>query len=128
MNKWMLIGLVALGSALGGTFRYLLADLINMFIRGFPLATLTINVLGSFLIGIFFVYCSRSLHEEVLRAFLMVGLMGGFTTFSSFSLETLTLFEEGKLLLALIYIGASFVLSLFGVYLGVTLMRWKGVG
>jgi CrcB protein len=127
MNKWVLIGLVAFGSALGGTFRFLLADLINMFVRGFPLATLTINVLGSFLIGVFFVYCSRSMHQEVLRAFLMVGLMGGFTTFSSFSLETLTLFEEGKFLLALLYIGSSFLLGLIGVYLGVTLMRLKGV-
>ena len=127
MSKWVLIGLVALGSALGGTCRYLLADLINMFVKGFPLATLTINVLGSFIIGIFFLYCSRSMHQEILRAFLMVGLMGGFTTFSSFSLETLTLFEEGKLLLALTYIGSSVLLGLIGVYLGMTFMRLKGV-
>ena len=128
MSKWVLIGLVAAGSALGGVWRYLLADLINLFVKGFPLATLSVNVLGSFFIGVFFVYCSRSMHEEVWRAFLMVGLMGGFTTFSTFSLDTLSLFEEGKILFVAIYVMASVWLSLLGVYLGITLMRLKGVG
>ncbi|MCX7123777.1 MAG: fluoride efflux transporter CrcB [Gammaproteobacteria bacterium] len=128
MNKWVLIGLVAAGSALGGVWRYLLADLINIFVKGFPLATLTVNVLGSFLIGIFFVYCSRSMHQEILRAFLMVGLMGGFTTFSTFSLDILSLFEEGKALFAGLYMLASVSLSLLGAYWGITLMRLKGVG
>jgi len=127
MSKWVLIALVAAGSALGGVWRYLLADFINIFVRGFPLATLIINVLGGFLIGVFFVYCSRSVHQEILRAFLMIGLMGGFTTFSTFSLDTISLCEEGKLLLAFIYVVSSVGLSILGVFLGMSLMRLKGV-
>jgi fluoride exporter len=117
------VGLVALGSGIGGLLRYLMADLINHFVRGFPLATLIINILGSFFMGIFFVLCAHSVNGALLQALLMAGLLGGFTTFSSFSLEAISLLEEGKLLLALIYVVVSVMFSVAGVYLGWAVMH-----
>src|SRR5206468_2025443 len=87
---------IAVGGALGTVFRYLIGGPITALVAGrFPLGTLVINVLGSFAIGLF----SRSfLHSQAtpeLRAALTVGLCGGFTTFSTFSLETFGLLEGG---------------------------------
>ena len=123
MIQWSLVSLVALGSGVGGVFRYLLADLINRFAHGFPLATLMVNVLGSFVMGIFFVLCAHSADQVVFQALLMAGLLGGFTTFSSFSLDTMSLLEEGKLLFAVVYVLVSVMFSVEGVYWGWALMH-----
>ncbi len=126
MNKLTLLLAVFLGSGFGGLLRYLFGSgMIFLVGRGFPLGTLLINVIGSFLIGVFFEIAVNSTHEALIRALVMIGILGGFTTFSTFSLDALTLLEEGKILFALLYVLGSVAISLFAVFLGVTVMRLK---
>ncbi len=125
---------VALGSALGGVARYWLV-LATFPLFGpilpwgqvFPWGTVLINILGSFVIGWFGALTLEAgrlaVHPDI-RTFVMVGLCGGFTTFSSFSLQTLELIQKGRMDLALANIGGSVVLCLGGVSLG----YWLGRG
>ena len=104
---------VALGGALGSVLRYLTLSWV-----GAPVATLAVNVLGSFAMGVFFVTLSSRTH---LSPLLMTGVLGGFTTFSAFSLDAWKLWQAGQTGGALAYIAASVGLSLFAVALGATL-------
>lgn len=114
--------LIALGSALGGTLRYWLSGLIASWVgQTFPWGTLAINVTGSILIGAFATLTGpdgRVLVPGEWRQFVMVGICGGYTTFSSFSLQTLTLAQDGEWLWAGANVVLSVVLCLFGVWLG----------
>ena len=107
--------LVALGGALGSMLRYLLVTAV-----GAPLGTLAVNVIGSFAIGVLFVWLGA---REGWQLFLMTGVLGGFTTFSAFSLDTLKLLHAGQTLLAAAYVGGSVLLSLAAVALGVALTK-----
>jgi CrcB protein len=107
--------LIALGGALGSVLRYLLVSAI-----GAPLGTLAVNILGSLAIGALFAGLGA---REGWQLFLMTGVLGGFTTFSAFSLDTLKLIEAGQTPQALAYVGASVALSLAAVALGVALMK-----
>jgi CrcB protein len=107
--------LVALGGALGAVLRYLMVTAI-----GAPLGTLAVNVVGSFAIGILFVWLGA---RDGWQLFLMTGVLGGFTTFSAFSLDTLKLVQAGQALQAVAYVGASVALSLAAVALGVATMK-----
>lgn len=113
---------VALGSAMGGSLRYWLSGLVaNSFGQTFPWGTLIINVLGSFAIGLFATLTGpegRFLVPAEWRQFFMVGICGGFTTFSSFSLQTLALAQDGEWLWAGGNIVGSVTLCLIGVWLG----------
>ncbi len=112
---------VALGSALGGLARYwLVLATFPLFGPVFPWATVLINVLGSFGIGLFGALTmeGRWAVPAEIRAFVMVGLCGGFTTFSAFSLQTLELLQKGRVELALANIGVSVLLCLGAVTLG----------
>lgn len=113
---------IALGSALGGMARYACSNLaLSWFGPGFPWGTLIINILGSFVIGFFGALTGpdgRLLVPGDARQFVLVGLCGGYTTFSSFSLQTLTLAQEGDFLRAGLNVGASVVLCLLSVWLG----------
>jgi len=114
---------VALGGALGASARYLTSVAAMRLVGpGFPWATLTVNILGSFLMGVLVVVLAR---EGGFRAapFLMTGVLGGFTTFSAFSLDTLTLFERGQVALAGGYVVASVGLSLAAIVVGMALTR-----
>ncbi|MDX2033479.1 MAG: fluoride efflux transporter CrcB [Blastocatellia bacterium] len=119
--------LVLLGGALGAGCRYgvslLVASLIG--VRQFPVATFLINVSGSFLIGVLAEWFdARANASPDLRAAILVGLLGGYTTFSSFSLETFNLLRDGAWAKALLYPVASLTLGLLAVWCGVQLARW----
>ncbi|MFO1203279.1 MAG: fluoride efflux transporter CrcB [Tabrizicola sp.] len=107
--------LIALGGAVGSILRYLMVSAI-----GAPLGTASVNVLGSFAIGVLFILLGS---RESWQFLLMTGLLGGFTTFSAFSLDTLRLVEAGQSLQAAAYVLGSVILSLIAVALGVALAR-----
>ncbi|MBY0429296.1 MAG: fluoride efflux transporter CrcB, partial [Alphaproteobacteria bacterium] len=111
----------------GGCARYGAGLLINANWRdAFPLGTFTINVIGSFLIGALASWLSDTAPDATQNAFkllLMVGLCGGFTTFSSFSLETLNLLRNGQTTIALGYIAASVVLCVVATAIGYSFSR-----
>jgi CrcB protein len=113
---------VAVGSALGGVARYGLSGLVaRSFGETFPWGTLIVNVLGSFLIGFVAALTGpdgRLLVSPVTRQFWMPGIFGGFTTFSSFSLQTLNLAQDGEWARAGANVGLSVALCLLGVWLG----------
>jgi fluoride exporter len=114
--------LVAAGGALGTAARYVLSGLAaNAFGQTFPWGTLIVNVSGSFVIGFVFTLTApdgRLFVSTQTRQFLMTGFCGGYTTFSSFSLQTMNLMREGDWLAAGGNIGGSVVLCLLGVWLG----------
>lgn len=108
--------LVGLGGALGAVLRYLICLLPNK--SDFPVMTLAVNILGAFIIGIIAgVISARNVNPDLVL-FLKTGLCGGFTTFSSFSLETLGLVQKGRTPLAVIYAAASLCGCVLGVKLG----------
>jgi len=113
---------IAVGSALGGMARFACSNLsVSWFGLSFPWGTLVINVLGSFVIGFFATLTGpdgRLLVPGDARQFVMVGLCGGYTTFSSFSLQTLALAQDGQFVRAGLNVGASVVLCLVSVWLG----------
>jgi fluoride exporter len=116
---------VALGSAIGGAGRYLLGGLIQRLMEtSFPAGTLLINITGSLLLGGIIRYATEtpSLTPE-LRAFFTIGLCGGYTTFSTFSYETVALLEDGQWARASLYVGASVVLAVLATLLGFEVAR-----
>jgi CrcB protein len=119
------LSLVALGGAIGAALRHLLGVGIHRLAGGpqeFPVAILMANVIGSFLMGVFVgLAAQRGLTH--LAPFVMTGLLGGFTTFSAFSLETVTLVERGALGLAGLYVLLSVALSVGGLVAGLWLTR-----
>lgn len=116
---------IALGGASGAVSRYLLANWVHSMWEGkLPLGTLFVNMFGSFAIGIVFVLVvERQLIHPDWRGVLMVGFLGAFTTFSTFSLETISLLEAGHLMHALGYMLASTVLCVVMAGLAIQLTR-----
>ncbi|WP_026988656.1 fluoride efflux transporter CrcB [Fodinicurvata fenggangensis] len=116
---------VAAGGAIGAVARYLLsAQIMRVTGFGFPFGTLSVNVLGGVLMGL--LVSLFALHwnaGQELRLFLTVGLLGGFTTFSTFSMETILLFERGQWMAAGLYVLASVSLALAGFAAGQALVR-----
>jgi fluoride exporter len=119
MLSYLLIGI---GGAIGSVVRFWVSGLIaTRFGQTFPLGTVVVNVTGSFVIGLFAALSEpegRWLINPSLRQFFMIGICGGYTTFSSFSLQTLALVQEGEWFHAVMNSIASFVLCLFAVWLG----------
>jgi len=115
---------VAIGGASGSLLRYLLGLWARVAVPGFPLATLVVNAVGGVCIGLIFALtAARPDTPEWLRTGLVTGVLGGFTTFSAFSLETLLLWREGQGALALANIALNLLLSLGGCALGLWLGR-----
>jgi CrcB protein len=115
---------VALGGALGAVLRYLTGiGLIRLFGQTpMPLGVLTVNILGSFLMGLFVVAAAqRGLTH--LSPLVATGILGGFTTFSAFSLEAVTLYERGALGLAAVYVIANVTLSIAALFAGMAIAR-----
>ena len=114
---------VALGGAIGASARYLTNVAVMRGIGpGFPYGTLIVNIAGSFLMGLLVVFLA---HKGGTRfaPFLMTGILGGFTTFSAFSLDAFTIWERGQVALAGAYVAGSVVLSIIALILGVLSMR-----
>ena len=122
----MNILLVFVGGGLGAAARYLLQGAVYRFTgAGFPYGTIAVNVLGCFLIGLLMSSMEeRFLAAPSLRIFLTIGILGGFTTFSSFSYETMVLLREGDLLAGGLNIIASTVICLGATWLGLGLGRY----
>jgi fluoride exporter len=112
---------VGLGGAIGSVARFWLNGIVSRYFETFPMGTLVINVTGSFVIGFFAASTGtegRWLVSPAVRTFFMIGICGGYTTFSSFSLQTLNLANNGEWLRAGANIVLSVVLCLAGVWLG----------
>jgi len=115
---------IGAGSFIGGVCRYLLSLWIHAKMASqFPLGTLTVNIIGCFFIGIVIGFFDKGLVSHEWKLFLATGVLGGFTTFSAFSIETLTLFREGNSSYALLYILASVLLGLLATYVAYLMVK-----
>ena len=116
---------IAAGGATGALMRYWMSNGIYAFFgRGFPYGTLTVNVVGSLLMGFCYVFMIERMDVSAeWRAALMIGLLGAFTTFSTFSIETLNLLESGEQLKAALNILLSVTLCIIGCWLGMIVGR-----
>lgn len=115
---------VAIGGAIGASARYLTnVSTLRLFGAGFPYGTLTVNIVGSFLMGVIVVLLAEKGGNR-FAPFLMTGVLGGFTTFSAFSLDAVTLYERGAVVTAAGYVLGSVVVSIAALFAGMSLMRW----
>jgi fluoride exporter len=117
--------LATVGGAIGAALRHLVTIGFTRWLgQGFPWATITINVVGSLLMGcVVALLASRFGQSAEVRAFLATGILGGFTTFSAFSLDAYVLMTRGDTAAAMLYVAASVLLSILGLYIGRTLTR-----
>ena len=118
---------VAVGGAVGSVSRYLLGTWIQSVSRSidFPFGTLTVNLIGCFMIGFLSQLAeTRGVFTSETRALVFVGVLGGFTTFSSFGNDTINLLRDGETFNALVNVGANVILGLLLVWLGRTVAFW----
>ena len=117
---------VALGGAVGASARYLFASLLGVWVGGgFPWHTLAVNIHGSFALGVFIELSALVWSPSAeLRAFVAVGVLGGFTTFSAFSMDLVLLAERGRMESAALYAAASVGFAIAGLFAGLRLIRW----
>ena len=117
--------LVGVGGFLGSVFRYLVTILVaRQFTTSFPLGTLTVNIVGCFLIGILFALSEKgNLLTPEWRIFLTTGFCGGFTTFSTFSYESIRLLQDGEILYLSLNVIVSVVIGFASTYLGMFFIR-----
>ena len=118
MTVWLA---VAVGGAIGSVFRYGIGQLTTTVLGATPvLATFAVNVSGSFLLGIFYTLCNERLITSIeLRVLIGVGLIGGYTTFSTFSFETIGLIESGESIKAIANILTNLLFGISAAYLGI---------
>ncbi|PID66434.1 MAG: fluoride efflux transporter CrcB [Gammaproteobacteria bacterium] len=117
-HKLYAIAIVCLGASLGSVLRFMMYSWVGRTFQDTYLATLTVNVLGSFLIGILFVIFSE-VHSPRLQLLLMTGLLASFTTFSTLSLDALRLLTNGQTGLAMAHVGGQVIFGISFCYFGV---------
>ena len=116
--------LVGLGSFIGGISRYLVTLFVqNKFLSSFPYGTLAVNIIGCFLIGVIYGFSDRGSMNPEWRIFLATGIMGGFTTFSSFSNETVSMLRDAQYGFAMLYVSSSVVIGLLATLGGIFLIK-----
>lgn len=122
MPNWVLI---AVGGSLGAVSRYGVSRLFDTVCTGvFPLATLFVNATGSFVIGVLYVVFDRTLLSESCKAFLSIGFLGAYTTFSTYSLDTVNLMRDGVFRLGMLNLILSNGVCLLMAFFGIALSRW----
>ena len=115
--------LVGLGGFLGSTLRYLVYIFVDKrFIGSFPIATFSVNILGSFILGLLVALSFKNSLSESIRLLLAVGLCGSFTTFSTFAMENFSLLSQKELMTSFLYISLSVVIGLAAAFAG----QWVG--
>ncbi|NTE86379.1 fluoride efflux transporter CrcB [Agrobacterium rubi] len=119
------IALVAIGGAIGSVARYLVGVWgTRLAGPNFPWGTITVNIVGAFLIGLMVEVVARRFDASAeMRVFIVTGVIGGFTTWSSFTLDAVVLFERGEMGLAALYLGGSLILSFAAIFAGLALGR-----
>ena len=116
---------IAIGGSLGSILRFSFSNFCKLYFPFFPIGTLLINVLGSFFIGLLISFLNnKEVSELLIRYFLIIGLLGAFTTFSAFSIETLDMYKHNGLSLSLLYVMLSIILSVFAAYIGFILIKY----
>ena len=119
---------VGIGGFIGSILRYLIGGYIQQYSKSFPFGTLVVNLIGCFVIG-FLIHISesRGLFSDTSKAFIFIGILGGFTTFSSFGNETINLARDSQMMNAFANIGANVILGLLAVWLGRTVatLIWR---
>ncbi len=117
--------LIGTGSFIGGVSRYLLSQFIqNKSLTTFPFGTLSVNIIGCLLIGVVYGIADKGNMSPEMRLFFATGLLGGFTTFSAFSNDTVALIHSGQYNYAITYILSSVVIGLVATFLGIVLTRF----
>lgn len=122
MNPYLLVGI---GGALGAMARLAIGGLVGALPNGFPLSTFLINIAGSLAMGLLVGVLAKTTpqFQNEIRLFVAVGVFGGFTTFSSFSLDAITMIERGDVLLAAAYVFGSVLFGIAGLWIGMQAMR-----
>ncbi len=119
-----MILVIGTGSFIGGISRYLLSTFIQgKFFSTFPFGTLSVNIIGCFLIGIVYGLADHGNLSPEWRLFLATGILGGFTTFSAFSNETTTMLRDGQYAYASLYIVSSVLLGLITTFIGIAITK-----
>lgn len=119
-----LILAIGTGSFIGGVSRYFLSQLIHSkYLVIFPIGTLTVNIIGCFLIGLVYGFADKGSLAQEWRLFLATGVLGGFTTFSAFSNETVSLLRDGQLIYASAYVALSVVVGLIATFIGISITK-----
>lgn len=119
MFDYKIILLIGAGGFLGSVSRYIISQFVqNKMLSGFPYGTLAVNLIGSFLIGVVFALFEKGNISPEYRLFIATGILGGFTTFSAFSLDTLTLIQEGVYLETTLYILITLIGGISLAFLG----------
>jgi len=115
---------VAFGGALGSTLRLLITNLVKYLLPNFAVGTLIVNIVGSFFIGFLIGYMeNKNISSNIIRYFVIIGVLGSFTTFSAFSFEIIDMMNNKKILISFLYIIFSLIICIFCCYLGYNLKK-----
>ena len=119
---------IALGGALGACLRFFISDtMLKLLGRGFPFGTLTVNIIGSLLLGVVFGLLEKQvLAVSPYKSLIVIGFLGALTTFSSFSMDSLLLLQQGQIVKMILNITLNVVLCIFMAWLGLNLVMQKG--